>query len=126
LDLLFQCPDSPLRAEKVEDPSLLFIHIHQLLNEFRPHQAGETLRVMMELQRRQRIKTAQRFQKHLDKVMQILHQALQMLPDPSETDSKLLIPTELFHCMDTANQNESASESCNALDRLMCEIVDAL
>jgi len=81
---------------------------------------------MMELQRRQRIKTAQRFQKHLDKVMQILHQALQMLPDPSETDSKLLIPTELFHCMDTANQNESASESCNALDRLMCEIVDAL
>jgi hypothetical protein len=58
--------------------------------------------------------------------MEILQQALQMLPDPSETDSKLLIPTELFDSMDTANQNESASESCNALDRLMCEIVDAL
>jgi len=58
--------------------------------------------------------------------MEILQQALQMLPDPSETDSKLLIPTELFDCMDTANQNESSSESCNALDRLMCEIVDAL
>jgi hypothetical protein len=58
--------------------------------------------------------------------MEILQQALQMLPDPSETDSKLLIPTELFDCMDTANQDESASESCNALDRLMCEIVDAL
>jgi len=80
----------------------------------------------MELQRRQRIETAQHFQNHLDKEMEILQQALQMLPDPSETGSKLLIPTELFHCMKTANQNESASESCNALDRLMCEIVDAL
>jgi mediator of RNA polymerase II transcription subunit 7 len=53
----------------VEDLSLLFIHIHHLLNEFRPHQARETLRVMMELQRRQRAETAHRFQKHLDKVI---------------------------------------------------------
>lgn len=54
---------------QVEDLSLLFIHIHHLLNEFRPHQARETLRVMMELQRRQRIETAMRFQKHLEKVL---------------------------------------------------------
>jgi len=53
---------------QVEDLSLLFIHIHHLLNEFRPHQARETLRVMMELQRRQRHETALRFQKHLEKV----------------------------------------------------------
>lgn len=68
LDLLVRCPDSPHRTAKVEDLSLLFIHIHHLVNEFRPHQARETLRVMLELQRRQRIETAQRFEKHLDKV----------------------------------------------------------
>lgn len=56
---------------QVEDLSLLFIHIHHLLNEFRPHQARETLRVMMELQRRQRIETALRFQKHLEKVQRV-------------------------------------------------------
>lgn len=68
LDTLVLCPDSPKRTEKVDDLSLLFIHIHHLLNEFRPHQARETLRVMMELQKRQRNETAIRFQKHLDKV----------------------------------------------------------
>lgn len=68
IDLLVQSPDSPRRAEKVEDLSLLFIHIHHLLNEFRPHQARETLRVMMEMQRRQTLEAISRFQKHYDKV----------------------------------------------------------
>jgi len=68
LDLLIQCPDSPRRAEKVDDISLLFIHIHHLLNEFRPHQARETVRVMLDLQRRQRNETTARLQKHIDKV----------------------------------------------------------
>lgn len=126
LDLLVQCPDSPRRSEKVEDLTLLFIHIHHLVNEFRPHQARETLRVMMELQKRQRVETAQRFQKHLDKVMEILQQALQMLPDPIEADSKLLIPTELFENMDTSNPIDQNSDSCTILDKMMCDIIDAM
>lgn len=75
LDLLIQCPDSPRRAEKVDDISLLFIHIHHLLNEFRPHQARETVRVMLDLQRRQRNETTIRLQKHIDKVRvnKVLH-----------------------------------------------------
>lgn len=77
LDLLVYSPDSPKRPEKVEDISILFIHIHHLLNEFRPHQARETLRVMLDLQKRQRIETADRFRKHLDKVRG--HYVLQLL-----------------------------------------------
>ncbi|KAJ1529591.1 hypothetical protein ONE63_006361 [Megalurothrips usitatus] len=126
LDLLVMCPDSPRRAEKVEDLNLLFIHIHHLLNEFRPHQARETLRVMMELQKRQRIETATRFQKHLDKVHGLLQQALHNLPDSTETDSKLLVPTEAFEDMDTSNENKKDSDAVNPLDRLMCDIVDNL
>lgn len=58
--------------------------------------------------------------------MEILHQALQMLPDNNETDSKLFVPTELFENMDSSNQDDAGNESCNPLDRLMCEIVDAM
>lgn len=124
LDLLVHCPDSSRRAEKVEDLSLLFIHIHHLLNEFRPHQARETLRVMMELQRRQRIETANRFQKHLDRVQEILQQALQSLPEQMEVDTKLMIETDLLVSKENAMKDEAKNDPCFILDRIMCKVVD--
>ena len=66
--MLIRCPESPKREEKIEDLNLLFIHMHHLINEFRPHQARETLRVMLHVQRRKRLQVAERFQLHLDKV----------------------------------------------------------
>ncbi|KAJ8676375.1 hypothetical protein QAD02_012162 [Eretmocerus hayati] len=124
IDLLVLCPDSPKRAEKVEDLSLLFIHIHHLLNEFRPHQARETLRVMMELQRRQRIETALRFQKHLEKVQEILQNALQMLPDTSELDTKLSMSTEGMEMDIDSNAEQSTTDPCSPSDRIMCKVID--
>ncbi|KAH7983748.1 hypothetical protein HPB52_014066 [Rhipicephalus sanguineus] len=67
VDILIRCPDTSKRIEKKEDMSLLFIHMHHLINEYRPHQARETLRVLLDMQRRQRLDTAHRFHKHLDK-----------------------------------------------------------
>merc|ERR1719447_1382737 len=52
IDILIKCPESPKRDEKIEDINLLFIHMHHLINEFRPHQARETLRVMLMVQKR--------------------------------------------------------------------------
>ncbi|KAI4489841.1 mediator of RNA polymerase II transcription subunit 7 [Polistes fuscatus] len=124
IDLLVQSPDSPRRAEKVEDLSLLFIHIHHLLNEFRPHQARETLRVMMELQRRQRLETSLRFQKHLEKVQQILQHALQMLPDTSELDSKLAINIDAMESIDTLGSEQQNMDTCSQSDRIMCKTID--
>lgn len=68
IDILVQCPESPKRAEKIDDISVLFIHIHYLLNEYRPHQAGDTLCTMLELQKRQRLETTIRYRKHIERV----------------------------------------------------------
>ena len=68
IDILIKTPDSAKREEKIEDLNLLFIHMHHLINEFRPHQARETLRVMLHVQKRKRTQVAEKFREHLDKV----------------------------------------------------------
>ncbi|XP_065193248.1 mediator of RNA polymerase II transcription subunit 7-like [Sycon ciliatum] len=72
LAILIQAPSSPKREEKVNDISLLFINLHHLINEYRPHQARETLRVMMDRQRTQRQSAITEMQGHLDKVRTVL------------------------------------------------------
>ena len=72
IDILIKSPDSMKREEKIEDCNMLFIHMHHLINVVRPHQARETLRVMLHVQKRKRMQVAQKFQANLDKVSQEL------------------------------------------------------
>lgn len=127
VDLLVNDPDTPRRTEKIEEISLLFVHVHHLLNEFRPHQARETLRVLMEMQKRQRCETTTRFQKHLDKVRDVVKSALHALPDINQqTTAKFLLPIESIKNENNINGNDNRSDNCHPLDRLMCEIVDEM
>jgi len=86
LDLLIKSPDSPKRDEKIEDLNLLFINMHHLVNEFRPHQARETLRVMLHVQRKRREQVALKFRDHLDEVQETIKDALCSLPDTDHDD----------------------------------------
>jgi mediator of RNA polymerase II transcription subunit 7 len=123
LDTLISAPESSKRQEKADDLSLLFIHMHHLINEFRPHQARETLRVMMEVQKRQTLDTCDRFQKHLEKSVEIIKQALNGLPDQYDTDSKLLASTEAFF-----NSPKKSTDLLivSSQDQMMCDIVDTM
>ena len=82
IDILIKCPESPKREEKIEEINLLFIHMHHLINEFRPHQARETLRVMLMVQRRKRTQFTAKFKEQLEKVETIIQEAIENLPEP--------------------------------------------
>ncbi|XP_049522216.1 mediator of RNA polymerase II transcription subunit 7 isoform X1 [Dermacentor silvarum] len=125
VDVLIRCPDTSKRLEKKEDMSLLFVHMHHLINEFRPHQARETLRVMLDMQRRQRLDTAHRFHKHLDKVREILQNTLTMLPEP-ESLAAWQQPSEATIAACPSQGSVSMQGHCLSQDRIMCGIVDAL
>lgn len=107
---------------QIDDLSLLFVHMHHLLNEFRPHQARETLRVMMETQKRQRVETTTRFEKHLERVCDIVNTAFSDLPeitddDMSESDIKMEVDSQ-------DASNNSKSDAVHQLDRIMCSVID--
>lgn len=125
IDLLIKHPDSPRRNEKIDDLSLLFVHIHHLLNEFRPHQARETLRVLMELQKRTRAETGIRFQRHLEKVRDLIKEAVIALPDKEEMNA--LGDKVLGDKSDENGANGlDPDDPVHELDRLMCEIIDKM
>jgi len=155
LDVLIRAPDSQRRLDKIDDLTLLFIHMHHLINEFRPHQARESLRVMLEKQKRERLETVERFKKHLQCVQEMLQTCVRALPDASELDSKLVIklePESTEPSGSSASAGTGSAEAaaaggvdkekedsdedsmvdpesireCEALDKMMCEIVDAM
>lgn len=111
-----------LREEKIEDIQLLFFHMHHLINEFRPHQARETLRVMMDLQRQQRLDISQRFNVHLEQVTKMLQNSLSELSS-QERDLSVLEPsaseTELASGQRNVDQAKTAVK-----DNMMCNLID--
>ena len=125
LDIMIKAPDSPKRNEKLEDLNLLFIHMHHLINEFRPHQARETLRVMMEMQKKQRQEIGDRFQTHLNKVMELIQKSLASLPE-DQIDSKELVKSEILLSNFDEPEVQVKTEPCDQLDRMMCDIVDSM
>lgn len=125
VDILIKCPESSKREEKIEDINLLFIHMHHLINEFRPHQARETLRVMLMVQRRKRVLFTAKFKETLEKVKGIIQEAIENLPEPA-TEEDLMEVEQKEEAGRRRREGEEERDTCTTMDRIMCGIVDEM
>ena len=75
-----------LRDQKLEDIELLFINMHHLINELRPHQARDNIRCILEMQKKQRIETAQKFKLFLFKIVEILKICIHASSNKNKSD----------------------------------------
>lgn len=153
LDVMIKCPDTPKKDEKTSDINMLFIQMHHLINELRPHQARETIRVMMASQKRQRLETSIKMEQHIAKVQESISKFLQNLPDPESPVADrsgsirgtldqdilrdLISQRILLSSSDTASDNQqqqrakstiplkdsSAMNEMVELDSIMCNVV---
>lgn len=121
LDLLIKEPASPKRTRKLDDIQLLFINMHHLVNELRPHQARETLRVMMERQKQQRLETADKLDKLVDKVLALVQSCSISLHAESDNLDKNNLKTDL-----NAEDTKSSSMSEEHDLRTLCDVVEDL
>lgn len=78
LEILVKAPTAngasgrTLREEKLDELQLLFINMHHLINELRPYQARDNLKEILERQKEQRIEIANKFHRHLLKIVDVL------------------------------------------------------
>ena len=72
-------------------------------------------------------KVAERLERQEDEVRRLVREALASLPDNLDLDSKLLVPSlEELQLRPKSDAANAAEDRCSSLDRLMCNIVDAL
>ncbi|XP_054153013.1 mediator of RNA polymerase II transcription subunit 7-like [Oppia nitens] len=135
LDVLVRCPETEKREIKTNDIQLLFITMHHLINELRPHQARESIRVMIQSQKRQRFETSARLSKQIDRVIDLVNTAINSIADDTINETLDLKPdinrnTLVTKCNDLDNSmgDSIGSEVDNTYekDALMCDFVEEL
>jgi len=122
IDVLVKCPDTDKRIEKCNDLATLFINFHHLINELRPHQARETLRVWLNAQRRTREEITKKLNAEMDKMTKVLDRYMEFEATNKVTSQQQIEPAP----------NDKVSNSTTvgvpvaavSLDDIMCEIVD--
>lgn len=123
VDVLVKCPDTDKRIEKCNDLATLFINFHHLINELRPHQARETLRVWLNAQRRTREEIAKKLNAEMDKMTKVLDKYMEY--EAANKITKQQQQSEGVIPRDKVNNNTTTTATTTiSVDDIMCKIVD--
>jgi len=119
--------------------------MHHLINELRPHQARESIRVTMQSQKRQRFDTTARLNKQIERVNDIINSAISSITDYNISEINELNDSDVRFQSLTDNINNNNQNKDNnirsdnnfdnflsiidknyELDALMCNFVDEI
>lgn len=121
VDVLVKCPDTDKRIEKCNDLATLFINFHHLINELRPHQARETLRVWLTAQKRTREEITKKLNVEMDKMTKVLTKYSEY-----EAANKITKQNQLESTPKSKINNNAitSTDTTVSIDDIMCQIVD--
>merc|ERR1712130_314952 len=120
LDLLRRDPQSEERQKLHTELELLFVNIHQLVNEYRPHQAKETLIVLMQMQEKSRKDTSEKLFNLIKAVRNLVKASLADLKD---IDIKS-VDAVGSSSKSNSSQNESSTDKIE--DKDLVESIDQM
>eukprot|EP00050_Salpingoeca_kvevrii_P017912 m.69222 g.69222 ORF g.69222 m.69222 type:complete len:245 (-) comp7797_c0_seq2:95-829(-) len=89
-DTLSDRPDDATRDTMLQRIHEIFINMHHLMNEFRPHQGHETVRAMLESQARKRLDLVAEISKCVVAVLQCIHSSCSICSRLSQTSLAIL------------------------------------
>lgn len=135
LDVLIKCPESDKRIEKCTDIEMLFIQMHHLINEMRPHEGRESIRVKLDDQLKERLEMIAYLEEQIQQVIDIVNSSIKAIPD---IDKLPPINIESLIKTDGKDNDEDGDEFKDSepneeidditlltqLDALMCDIVE--
>lgn len=129
IDVLVKCPDTDKRIEKCNDLATLFINFHHLINELRPHQARETLRVWLNTQRRTREDIIKKLNGEMDKMNKVLaeYQAFETEEEVIASEERIKSDKTATAKDNSTNFTTNSNNSNNqhpSVDNIICQIVD--
>ena len=130
LDVMIDAPHSNERLKKIEEIKILFINLHHLINEFRPHQARETLRIMLHRQKQTRLETAKRLKDNIEKARDILKKCGENLQNGGGggvTVKSEPMDVSISSVVDTSSPcGDNLKELRNLQNKIMCDITDSI
>ncbi|KPM06767.1 mediator of RNA polymerase II transcription subunit 7-like protein [Sarcoptes scabiei] len=144
IDVLIRCPDTQKREEKCNDLQLLFITMHHLINELRPHQARESIRVCLKMQKKNRQETSSKLMKQIERVQDMVRSSIEAiktdeissllketLSDNFDVNDSQSMSFELDSSANIDDQKKifdsdisKQNFSINELDAFMCNLID--
>lgn len=91
IEILIRAPDHPVRVEKINDLHTIFINMHHLINEFRPVQARDSVRILQERQIEELSDVCKDFRQYLQNGKEVVDDQFKLVtgklappPEPSE------------------------------------------